>query len=375
MVNKKNYFHLEFIRGISALLVVIGHLRSFLFINYNELESPSLFEKIFYFFTGFGHEAVMVFFVLSGFLISKSIDYSSNKNNFFSNYMLKRIVRLEIVLIPALLLTFFFDTIGIYLSDSIYYKGLLKEMYNSGLSNTDYSISYDFYTLIKNLFFLQTIYAPVYGTNSPLWSLAYEFWYYVFAGLFYSIYLSKSFLNRLLILIIISMLLLIMPIDILLYGLIWVTGVIVHIIEKKNIFSHIRGKNIFCLITIIFFILVLIISRLKIFTVFYMDLTISFFFSLLILSLLDRSVNNNFYIFISKKMSEISYTMYLIHFPIIGFIVSIFFENKQVVLEKGIVYFVSILALILVVSFIFFSLFEKHTLLVRKKIEQLGSFK
>jgi len=33
--------------------------------------------------------------------------------------------------------------------------------------------------LPANVFFLQTITVPVYGSNSPLWSLANEFWYYL----------------------------------------------------------------------------------------------------------------------------------------------------------------------------------------------------
>src|ERR1700751_1049072 len=32
-------------------------------------------------------------------------------------------------------------------------------------------------TFFANLFFLQSLYAPVFGTNVPLWSLAYEAWY------------------------------------------------------------------------------------------------------------------------------------------------------------------------------------------------------
>ena len=30
-----------------------------------------------------------------------------------------------------------------------------------------------------NLFFLQTIFVPPFGSNAPLWSLSFEFWYYL----------------------------------------------------------------------------------------------------------------------------------------------------------------------------------------------------
>src|SRR6185369_2558000 len=32
---------------------------------------------------------------------------------------------------------------------------------------------------LANAVFLQTIAAPTFGSDAPLWSLAYEFWYYV----------------------------------------------------------------------------------------------------------------------------------------------------------------------------------------------------
>jgi len=60
---------LNFLRWISAFMVVIGHLKLFLFVNRSELYDKSLFSEIFYFFTGFGHQAVMIFFFVSGYLV------------------------------------------------------------------------------------------------------------------------------------------------------------------------------------------------------------------------------------------------------------------------------------------------------------------
>ena len=60
---------LNFLRWLSALMVVIGHLRSFLFVEYNLVENKTVFIKLFYFITGFGHQAVIVFFVISGYLV------------------------------------------------------------------------------------------------------------------------------------------------------------------------------------------------------------------------------------------------------------------------------------------------------------------
>ena len=80
--NKRNYT-LDLIRGVSALLVMSGHLRAALFKDFAELgNNASSLEKGFYFITGLGHQAVMVFFVLSGFFVGGSVLKSKNNFNF-----------------------------------------------------------------------------------------------------------------------------------------------------------------------------------------------------------------------------------------------------------------------------------------------------
>ena len=69
----KRLFHLDLIRGLAALLVCSGHLRAFLFCGLEEIQLPSVFTKVFYFLTGLGRQAVMVFFVLSGFFVAGSV--------------------------------------------------------------------------------------------------------------------------------------------------------------------------------------------------------------------------------------------------------------------------------------------------------------
>lgn len=65
--------NLNFLRWIAAFLVVVGHLRSLMFPEYSKLVNPSIFQKIFYFITGLGHEGVIIFFVISGFLVGGGV--------------------------------------------------------------------------------------------------------------------------------------------------------------------------------------------------------------------------------------------------------------------------------------------------------------
>ena len=61
--------HLDMLRGCAAVLVMAGHLRAYVFQNYDSLNSPDLSVKIFYAITGLGHQAVIIFFAMSGFLV------------------------------------------------------------------------------------------------------------------------------------------------------------------------------------------------------------------------------------------------------------------------------------------------------------------
>jgi peptidoglycan/LPS O-acetylase OafA/YrhL len=69
--------HLDLIRGLSALAVLFGHARGLFFVDHRELESPGILVQFVYLVSGFGHQAVMVFFVLSGYFISSTVLQSS----------------------------------------------------------------------------------------------------------------------------------------------------------------------------------------------------------------------------------------------------------------------------------------------------------
>src|SRR3954463_10277531 len=65
--------HLDAVRGAAALAVVAYHIRYKFFLDYSEVRSSDLLTHVFYAATAFGHDAVMVFFVLSGYLITGTV--------------------------------------------------------------------------------------------------------------------------------------------------------------------------------------------------------------------------------------------------------------------------------------------------------------
>ena len=129
------YINLDFVRGLAALVVLVNHARGFVMKAPADLESrPDVLGLGYYFLTGFGHQAVMVFFVLSGFFISRSILHLIAREQWtWRRYLISRMARLWAVLIPALLLTLLFDKLGLLWSpNTLFYDGSLFPIYGSG---------------------------------------------------------------------------------------------------------------------------------------------------------------------------------------------------------------------------------------------------
>ncbi len=169
---------LDLVRGLSAVLVLVAHVRAFFFKDFGELSDPGVIDKAFYFLTSLHHQAVMVFFVLSGYFVGGTVCAQISRGQFsLKRYAVARLSRLWTVLVPALILTAVCDGMGRAMAPAAY-EGLLRTLFMSGPS-LDAPADLSARTLFGNLFFLQTVEMPVYGTNGPLWSLANEFWYYV----------------------------------------------------------------------------------------------------------------------------------------------------------------------------------------------------
>jgi peptidoglycan/LPS O-acetylase OafA/YrhL len=171
--------HLDFIRGAAAIAVLIYHVRYRCFIDYSETGgAASLFVRLGYVATSFGHDAVIVFFVLSGYFIAGTVVKDATRNQWsWGRYAAQRLVRLYLVLIPGLVLTLFWDQIGLRsFGDNPIYTGAAQswkqDYFNVPARSTLGS-------LLGNATFLQPMYVRPYGSNEALWSLSYEFWYYV----------------------------------------------------------------------------------------------------------------------------------------------------------------------------------------------------
>ena len=173
---------LNWTRALAALLVCIGHARGLFLVSWSSVQQKDPILAAFFAASSAGHEAVMVFFVLSGYLITATSARRIRLNSWRpSTYFLDRVVRLAVVLWPALLLTLILDGIGqVAFGSSIVYDGGGGF---GGILPRPIEWSSSLNQLPANMGFLQTIAAPPLGSNGALWSVANEFWYYTLFGL------------------------------------------------------------------------------------------------------------------------------------------------------------------------------------------------
>ena len=144
---------LDLMRFSAAIVVLLHHLTA--------TEINSVLPRV-----PIGHEAVTVFFVMSGFVIAYVLH---SRENSIELYTAARLGRLYSVVLPALALTWVLDGWGRAVSPELY----------AGTPH-DHALL----RLLVNLLFLQQNWnltvMPL--SNGPFWSLGFEFWYYVIFG-------------------------------------------------------------------------------------------------------------------------------------------------------------------------------------------------
>jgi peptidoglycan/LPS O-acetylase OafA/YrhL len=311
--------HLDALRGMAALAVFVEHWRYLFFANYPQLQHPSILTKIFYALTGLGHSSVMVFFVLSGFFISSSIFRSQEQSRWsWTWYAEQRLTRLYVVLLPALILGAVWDIAGSHLfrNTPIYlafpdYQLMIKHPISQMLAAG---------TWFGNLFFLQGIRTPIFGSNGPLWSLNYEFWYYVLfpIGLF-ALARKIKIAARIGYLLACLLLLAFIGKVIALYFLIWLLGAFVGFFRASWLTKNKATGLLFGLL----FVISLLAPRFKLIpNGMLSDWLVAVTFSAVLYFLLNyaHQAPGLLYAKAARSLSNISYSLYLIHVPVLVFL-------------------------------------------------------
>jgi peptidoglycan/LPS O-acetylase OafA/YrhL len=366
---KHRLAHLDLLRGVAALLVCTEHLRAFLMVHYGDTKMHGLGERIFYFSTGLGHQAVMIFFVLSGYFVGGSVAgaYQAGKWSWLQ-YAIRRLSRLWIVLLPALMLTLVWDVAGRHLAPAGY-NGAFHELYSSGPSAqapADLGLT----TFSGNALFLQTILVPPFGTNGPLWSLANEFWYYLLFPLFWGVFKHGRPLRRVISAFLAIAIIVWLPGGILWGGVIWLFGFGACLAGQWTFSRRICGHPLWLALTGALAIASLVASKTS--SPFGSNLAIGGAFALFVAGLANRDAASRSYANLAAGMGETSYSLYLAHFPFLAFIFFTLFKGEQCQPDvAGFARFFGLLLITLVYVMVVWWCFERNTGRIRKRLETI----
>jgi peptidoglycan/LPS O-acetylase OafA/YrhL len=307
-MNKSRRVDIDTLRGLSVISVIIYHLDSSLF--------------------PYGYLGVDLFFVISGYLITKSIisDYKLKKFK-FTEFYLRRIKRILPVLLTVLLFSFLFAVIILLTND-------LKKFSESLLTSLSF---------VSNIYFWIT--GGYFSTNDQLkpllhlWSLSVEEQFYVFFPLF--LYIVFKTIKKFNFKILIILLIIIFSFSLNLFSIfkgyndaifflfparIWQFG----IGSLFAFFPNLKIKNMWIDTIYLFFAISLIIINFLFQPVFLPNGSLMCLGASLILY---KSINqNNFFSNIFKIqplifIGLISYSLYLWHWPVISFLKYIYIDE------------------------------------------------
>jgi peptidoglycan/LPS O-acetylase OafA/YrhL len=350
---------ISLLRGLAAIEVTAAHLRAELYPGLRSVVEPSLWFKGLAFFTGFGHHAVLVFFVISGWLVGGSLLDKANQPHAYANYAIDRVSRLWTVLIPTFLATLL---IGLGTGAIIPHS-------------MDFSRANDFSALsfVGNLVGVQTVMVPTFGGNVSLWSLANETWYYVMFPLLVGLLAARSRLTRLHCGGALVLLAVVLPGALIGYFLIWLLGAAFSRIRIDCSAGVLVGWTILLMVAAAYYRLTWNLDPFDFHTL-GPDLLFSLVFLILLSSLqfkaaptskLVRPVAKS-----GKFFAGFSFSLYVLHVPLIDlfqYVAASYFGVRQLSPHLPLhaaIYF-GMLAFLLVGAYLWFRLFESQTYRIR----------
>jgi len=314
--------HLDLIRAFAAWAVMWGHVRAIFFVDYQQFRETGPFLKTLYFVTGFGHQAVMAFFVLSGFLISSTAIQSWMTGRWsLRDYATNRWSRLHVVLIPGLLLGLLWDKTGsiVFASTGLYSHPL--EVFGGAIAQNQLTAG----TFLGNAFFLQTIICPTFGSNGPLWSLSNEWWYYVLfpVALFAGIAWAKRLIWRAVPLTLLAVCLsAFLGSEKMLGFVVWMSGCGLVFAHSGLRLPSRRWLGAYSLIASLLLVGCLTAARIGKPAALGSDLSVGIAFTLFLFGVLQVNVGgkSDSYRTIAHFLAGFSYSLYVLHFPLLLFV-------------------------------------------------------
>ena len=367
--------HLDAIRGAAALTVFLSHgrplflrsgLSSTLKTGTHTTEAPQETSASDAHRTTVGHEAVIVFFILSGYFVGGSVIRSMRNGSYaWKPYLFQRLTRLWVVLIPALLLGLAVDLAGMHFfggPSSIY--SMPSQIAPGLISRLSFS------SLLGNIFFLQDTFFKNYGTNVALWSLACEFWYYVFFPLLLSVLLpGRSSMRRIINAVLLFAVMLFCGRHVVQYFPLWLFGCAVAVLPLRIPASMQRLVTGSLTVLLLATFALCLRGHLNLYVA---DLWICIVFSALLWAILhNKKVQiNSLYRHGAQSLASMSYTLYSVHYPHLSVACALLMPvwSPRALSGHVLVQMLLVYLAIFIVSIGVYLLFERNTDKIRNKL-------
>jgi len=303
-----------YIRFLASQGVVVGHALGFMNIT------PTCLR-------GMASYCVLIFFVLSGFLISYSLWYKSRTlpNYTFWSFFKDRFFRIYPPFIGSLLLVVVLDfsviaITGVDFSLWMYLKNFVTNIFQLQ--------GFPIANILYHQYGMEFFYFRHFGSNFPLWTISVEWWLYMFYG-FLSFYVLRrptwSF-GR----VFLFIFLLITPVYYIFYStrleegltLYWFLGALITVGLMQQPKDELNQRNVFT------FSLSLVCLGLVGFSFLGYDVSILIFFlGLFLLIAFSREevkLVQKWFQRPAKVLASYAYSLYLVHYPIMVFCIAVF---------------------------------------------------
>jgi peptidoglycan/LPS O-acetylase OafA/YrhL len=296
-VSHLNCFLLNLLRVFAAQAVLVGHA-----LSYGGFQKADGWKM--------QNMAVLVFFILSGFLISLSVKNHKKKNpNYgFFDFVLARFCRIFSGYLPAILLIALIDFLAIKTGAYSHHS------------------DFNFRTFIRNVFMLQGfpyIGVATFGSARVFWTLSIEWWLYLtFGWLFLSKIISRPGLFNVSLLAVFGVLPLVNKYDL---SIMWSLGCLACVLFCYGVESGFIKRISFGFLCIAFAgIAYLFCKRLQVFSLDY-DLKNSLYVFGLFLLWMCIGEGSKIHVpspvfKVIQFMADYSFTLYLIHYSILEFV-------------------------------------------------------
>jgi peptidoglycan/LPS O-acetylase OafA/YrhL len=374
---------LDLARWLAAAIVFFGHLRNPLFLGYGSLPEVdrNLIVQGWYFVTGWFGEAVIVFFVLSGFLIGGMGLARLQARTFdLTDYAIDRTSRLFVAFLPALLLTLLLDFAGSAWFPQAGLYTHTQPMIAEKISTPPFESLATPTNFFGNVVMLQHFRVPAYGSNTPLWTISAEFWFYFLFGLAAVLLLHRSVRKRGAAIAVGAVVFAILGAAFpYLLGL-WLIGIGVTLIGRSRLERP--------LLALILFVAVLVAARImhdKVSALMWgqtvRDYGVALSFAYLLYSMRSaRSALLARFAGFNRFMADFSYSLYLIHFPLLIFLSSLAFASGyfpgvaigyRPTDPEGLILYVLMLVTVYLAAWSFSLLTERQTARVRRLLKSM----